>query len=434
MVDHHDGARLDWVTATCRTIRDADVWIGETVLVGLDRPVTQQETGDALAAGDVVMKRTDEIWDVYSSRTGSALLEASRSTRPPHHTQVRWYSVAGHAVAQVAVYPAPLVEAGVRIWTDPALVVLFVDDAGAAAVLAKLRPLQPLWERLRGHHGAPLTSRPHPRLDAAYPVPSRPRPLDQRGWETLVEAISFIASEQAVDDVSHADTSPQAAVVRMMRARRDVQQHEVRLSAVLEHSHGTMLAKFEALQVRAAEELDEASAAHHVVQPHQHLMAAQQETLQDVRALSQRTSETANLLASAAVGRLLDKSEATQTAGTAVASALAAIALVSIVAALAAIPSERTVADYARLSGWVGFCGVVVTGVVVGLARLAYRSTSSVSHGQRRVLGALGVLAAVACPLLFLWGAVQQQVAVVGAGGAAALLAAGAYAYVNDFR
>lgn len=424
-----------WLEVLCAALDDAAVWIGETVVVGLDRPASRAGIGAALIGDDVVMRRSDSIWDLYSSALGSALLEACRTHRRPHHTQVRWYSLGGHQVAQVAVYPEPLVVAGTRIWCDPALVVVLVESGGTGEVLEVMRVLQPLWERLRGHHGAPLTSRPHPRLDAVYPVPNRPRHLDAAGLQRLSEAIDYISSDAAVDDVAHAQTSPQDAVVQMMLARKLIEQHEVRLSVVLEHSHGTMDAKFDALRHRAEGLLgDGAVAALHVSQPHFHLLAAQRETIEDVRALTERTSETAHLLASAAVGRLLDRSEANRTAGTAVGSGLAIIALVSIFAALAAVPTNRSFRDYVSLSGWIGFAGVVVTALVVGLTQLAYRSAESLSARQRRVCAVAGVAAACVAPVLFAWGAVAGSVVLVATGAAATVVAVASYAYVNEFR
>jgi hypothetical protein len=117
----------DWLDSTQSILASADVWVGDTVVLGIDELARPDTIGPLLVRDDIVSERTHAIWDIYSSVVGARLLSSCRSSAPPHHTQIRWFSMCETDVAQVAVYPQPQSVSGVRMWCDPALILLLVQ-------------------------------------------------------------------------------------------------------------------------------------------------------------------------------------------------------------------------------------------------------------------------------------------------------------------
>ena len=184
----------------------------------------------------------------------------------------------------------------------------------------------------------------------------------------------------------------------MLAARRELQRHDERIIHLLQHSHGSVDDKYEALDERLAVVFADDAAtmsAYHLGAPHRHLMLGFKETRTDVRALTDRASESASLVVSATVGRLLDRSEANKTTGTAVGAALAIIALVSTFTAVASVPSERSGPYLTRLAGWVGFSGLLVGAFVMLLAWVANHPAVEVTFPGRRARRTLGAVVLV---------------------------------------
>lgn len=344
---------------------------GDTVVLEMSGELDSTRMRAALAGNDLLSERSPSIWDIYRSEFGDMLLNACGAGVPAHHTQARRFSIAASEFVQVAIYPTPPLSNGVRMWCDPALVLIFSPPGAIDQLLEVLRPAQPMWERLRAHHGRPLRQQPLAQLSDAYPIGSPFEPLAPDAWKELDCAVTFLSNESAIDEIIARSASPQRVVEQTLHARRLIQQHERRLVNVIEHSHGRASDKLDAIQDALAP-LGGGSpmAARDLLAPHRHLVTGLEETRQDVERLATLASDTASLVASATVGRLLDRSEANQTATAIVAATLVLISIVTTFTSIASIPAEeRHPATLMNLGGWIGAAGIVVTLGIIGLRR-----------------------------------------------------------------
>ena len=406
---------------------------GDVVVSVVDGDLAGVEA--VLVGEDAVLHRGPEISDVYRSGFAAGLL-AAIGAPDPHEMQLRRYLAEGQRVLQVAVYPRPPADRGVRLWCTPALIWLFVAGPQPDRLLGALEALRPSWERVRVHHGPPLEAPTAPDLAARYPVEDPIGPLGRHDMAALHEALETVVGQTCVEALMAGRTTPRQAVDTTLRGRRALALHLDRLDKVLEHSHGRGEVKVDLFREAVAAALPETehSAREHLVAPHRHLVDGMRETQRQVRAAVDGASTTTGLMSSAAVGRLLDRSRANRQASTAVAVGALLIAVLSVFTSLAAIPDRgRAVGDLVRLGSWVGVGGILLLAVAYLLAHLsavpADRAPAFLREHAHPVLGAAGALALV----VFGLAAATASLTLLAVGVTTVFLAAVVRAWTDDF-
>lgn len=387
----------------------------------------------AIVGTDVPVRRDDVIDDVYTSSFGDRLLSIGGGPRS-HHTQLRRYDLWGTPILQVAAYPEPPSTSGVRLWCAPAMVWLFVATPRSGEFDEALQALQPHWERLLAHHGVPLDRPLDPELERRYPVPNRIVPLDGAQLAELRGAVDLLVGQEPIAALVDETASPRAAVDVTLQARRVLLRHMDRLDTVLEHSHGAARDKYRAME-RLAEEIG-AGTVHlgHLLAPHRHLVDGLDETRQHVARAVDAATETTSLITSAAVGRLLDRSEANRRVTTAVGAAAFLLALVANYSALAAVPrDDRVLRSFVQIGAWlaVGAIGLLVGAYV--LARLSAMPSRTVPRRLAALLRAGAPCAGIAATALFVWAGVTASVPALAAGAVCAVVLVVIRAVLGDY-
>jgi hypothetical protein len=417
--------------ANAAPLTPGDVLLTRTAdVAGLER------IARSVTDGDTVMQRDRDVRDIYVSSFADALLEAAGADRSQHF-QIRKVEAFGTTVLQMAAYPTPPISAGVRLWCDSAIVWLFVPRGrdGDEAVNF-FRRLQPLWERVRAHHGVPMDRALPEELSNIYPVPYPVAPMTKDERAQLVGAVDFLSSQSLISDIVDRRTNARKLVDDVLLARQTLVRHLDRMKIVLEHAHGTARSKVLVMRQTAYQLApdEDPIALEHLLAPHEHLIDGMEETQRNLDAVLAAVSTTASLITTAAVGRLLDRSKANRTMATAVATAAFCAAILSTYTALAAIPRDgRAIPDLVRLSGWVGSLGITAGLGAYAVAALAavpsHRLPSVLRVRSRLVLGTLAVSSTAAFVVTAVSGWWQ---AAVGGGVLLALLI-GTGALVNDY-
>lgn len=360
----------------------------------------------AALAGEVEVRRDEVITDVYSSAFGDGLVRAAGAERC-HHLQIRQFTLRGSRVLQFAAYPAPPMAHGVRLWCDPAVIWLFVAGPRRDDFWQLVRNLQPNWERLRSHHGQPLTGRIDGLLHDVYANPNPIEHLTRSGLEELTTAVGLLGRQDVVDDLVSGSVQPKVAVERTLAARRTLVRHLERVDTVLDHAHGDARSKYrslESLAVRLIEDADRDSCLH-LLAPHRHLVDGFEETRAQITATVETAAATTSLITSAAVSRLLDRSDANRRTTTAVSVAALLIALSAGFSSFAAIPrDDRLIRSFVSLGSWVGAGALSLLAVSYVLAWMATVPPARLPGWLRRY---------------------DRQIIVASAGGATVLLCLG---------
>ena len=439
--------RLEWQPLDVRSVSGslreqlpqisslAEAESGDVLISVLDGDDDLGIAAEAFTLNENIIGRTPEVTDIYRCRLADRILEGAGSSRA-HHTQLRAFNLEGSPLLQVAMYPRPGSVHGVRLWCDPALIWLFLPRATLAVLRPGLAALQPSWERLRAHHGVPLTH--HLRADLAdrYPVEDPMEPLRPDELRRLGDAVEMLVGQSCVQALLDGSITPRQAVDSTLQARRSLARHLDRLDKLLEHSHGRADTKMELL-AESASRIFSRSTEHdvlHLLAPHQHLVDGMEETHDQVSGAVQGASATTALMSSAAVGRLLDRSQANRAVTTAVAVAAFLIAVVTGFTSLASVPmDDRAIRDLVRLAGFVGVGSAVLVATAYSLAKVAAAPARSAPEVLQRWAVAstvLGLALTIAC---FGLGAATGEVWALAAGGGVAIFTAFLRAWIDDY-
>ncbi len=207
----------------------------------------------------------------------------------------------------------------------------------------------------------------------------RDLPISPQKIQELRGAVVSLASQAPLTALIGGNTTPREAVDDTLSSRGILLEHARRLDKLLDHTHGSIQDKYEMLRHRALEVFggENATEVAHLLAPHRHLMDGFVETRRDILGITSVAENTAALITSAAMGRLMQRSDANRTVGIAVASGALVVALVTVFTGIAAVPrTERLIEDLVRLGGWIGGASVIAACLTVLLARLSALPTS----------------------------------------------------------